>query len=146
VLLSARARRTVVVVAGVVGVGALYGGTRLLVDAEALGLRTSWLDGTPFPDYRVPAVLLIAVIGGGMLVTALAVLLGSRFSRLAAFAMGVILLVWGVVETLAIGYQGVGQLLLVGVFVIAPALALLRVSSHRRDRSTSWPAQRSSRE
>jgi hypothetical protein len=90
--------------------------------------------------------MLIAVIGGGMLVTALAVLLKSRFSRLGAFTMGAILLVWGIVETLAIGYQGVGQLLLLGVFVIGPASVLLRVSSHRWDGSAASPAQRSSRE
>jgi hypothetical protein len=123
--LSRRARLLVAGVAGVVGVGALYGGVRLLVDAEALGVRESWLEGTPFPDYRVPGVVLLTVIGGGMLVTALAALRRSRHAGIAALAMGVALVVWGVVETLTIGYQGTGQLVLLAVFVVAPALPLL---------------------
>ena len=123
--LSRRARLVVAGAAGVVGVGALYGGVRLLVDAGALGVKESWLEGTPFPDYRVPGVVLLTVIGGGMLVTALAAVRQSRYAGIAALAMGVALVVWGVVETLTIGYQGAGQLVLLAVFVVAPALPLL---------------------
>jgi hypothetical protein len=83
--LSGRARLVVAGVAGVVGAGALYGGVRLLVDAEALGVKESWLEGTPFPDYRVPGVVL-AVIGCGMLVTALAALRRSRYAGVASLA------------------------------------------------------------
>jgi hypothetical protein len=123
--LSRHGRVVVAGVAGVIGVGALYGGMRLLVDAEALGVKESWLEGTPFPDYRLPGVVLLAGVGGGMLVTALAALRRSRYAGLAALAMGAALLVWGVVETLTIGYRGTGQLVLLGVFVVAPALPLL---------------------
>jgi len=123
--LSPRARLTVAGVAGVIGLGALYGGVRLLVDAEALGVEESWLKGTPFPDYRVPGVVLLAVIGGGMLVTALAALRRSRYAGLAALVMGAALVIWGLVETLTIGDQGADQLVLLAVFVVAPALPLL---------------------
>jgi hypothetical protein len=122
---SCHGRVVVAGVAGVIGVGALYGGMRLLVDAEALGVKESWLEGTPFPDYRLPGVVLLAGVGGGMLVTALAALRRSRYAGLAAMAMGAALFVWGVVETLTIGYRGTGQLVLLGVFVVAPALPLL---------------------
>jgi hypothetical protein len=85
--LSRRARTVVTAVCGVVGVGALYGGVRLLVDAEE-----SWLGGTLFPDYRVPGVVLIVVVGGGMLATALAALRRSRSADPASLVMGVALL------------------------------------------------------
>jgi hypothetical protein len=123
--LSPRARLTVAGVAGVMGLGALYGGVRLLVDAGALGVKESWLEGTPFLDYRVPGLVLLTLIGGGMLVTALAALRRSRHAGIAALAMGVALIVWGVIETLTIGYRGTGQLVLLAVFVVAPALPLL---------------------
>jgi hypothetical protein len=58
-------------------------------------------------------------------VTALAALRRSRHAGIAALAMGVALIVWGVIETLTIGYRGTGQLVLLGVFVVAPALPLL---------------------
>ena len=121
------ARWSVAGLAGVVGVGALYGGVGLLVDAEALGAEPSWLEGTPFPDYRLPGVVLLVVIGGGMLATAFASLRRSRFTGLAALVMGFTLLVWGDFETVTIGYQGAGQLVLLGLFVVGPALPLIAI-------------------
>ena len=43
--LSRRARTVVTAACGVVGVGALDGGVRLLVEAEALGAEESWIAG-----------------------------------------------------------------------------------------------------
>jgi hypothetical protein len=123
--LVGRARWSVAGLAGLVGVGAVYGGVGLLVDAEALGAEQSWLEGTPFPDYRLPGVVLLVGIGGGMLATVLATVLRSRFAGLAALAMGVTLLVWGAVETLTVGYQGAGQIVLLGLFVVGPAVPLI---------------------
>ena len=125
--LPPHARLTVAALAGLIGVGALYGGIGLLADAEALGAEQSWLDGTPFPDYRVPGLVLLVVIGGGMLLTALMALRRSRDAGLAALAMGVTLLGWGVVETVTIGFQGTGQVVLLGVFVVGPALLLITI-------------------
>lgn len=125
--LSRRAGLAVTAVAGVVGLGAVYGGVGLLVDAEALGVEQSWLEETLFPDYRLPGVVLLVVVGGGMLLTALSALRRSRLAGLAALGMGVTLLAWGAVETLTIGYQGVAQLVLLSVFVIAPALPLITI-------------------
>jgi len=137
--LSRRARMAVAGVCGVIGVGALYGGVRLLVDAEALGVKESWLEGTAFSDYRLPGVVLIVVIGGGMIATALAALRRSRLAGPAALVMGATLLVWGAVETLTIGYRGAGQLVLLTVFAIGPALPLLvigwRASTARGSRT-----------
>lgn len=123
--LSRHARLAVAVLAGFIGVGAVYGGVRLLVDAKALGVEQSWLEGTPFPDYRVPGIVLLTVVGGGMFLTALAAVRRSRFAGLAALAMGATLLVWGAVETATIGYRGAGQVALLAVFVVGPALPLL---------------------
>lgn len=123
--LSRRARVAVAGVCGAIGAGALYGGVRLLVDAEALGAERSWLEGTLLPDYRVPGFVLVVVVGGGMLATALAALRRSRYAGLASLVMGVVLLAWGAVETLTIGYRGAGQLVLLAVFVLGPALPLL---------------------
>lgn len=56
--------------------GALFGGYGLLSDAEGLGARQSWLQGSPFPDYTIPGLFLLIVIGGGMLLTAVSAALG----------------------------------------------------------------------
>ena len=122
------ARRWVVAsVAGFVGVGAFFGGYGLLSDAEGLGAKAEWLDGSPFPDYRIPGVVLLVVIGGGMLLTALLALRRSRLAGVAALTMGVALLTWGLVETVTIGYQGIAQVVLLSVWIVAPALPLVKL-------------------
>jgi hypothetical protein len=125
--LTGRARTAVTAIAGLIGVGALFGGYGLLSDAEGLGVKESWLDGTPFPDYRVPGVVLLLVIAGGMLLTAASALLRARFAGLAALAMGLTLLVWGAVETITVGYRGAAQLVLLALFVVAPAAPLIKI-------------------
>jgi hypothetical protein len=58
----------------------VLGGWGLLSDAEGLGVRGSWLDGTPFPNYTVPGLVLLVVIGGGMLTTTIVTCINSRFA------------------------------------------------------------------
>jgi peptidoglycan/LPS O-acetylase OafA/YrhL len=119
----------VVATAGIVGIGALFGGYGLLSDAEGLGAKEAWLEGTPFPDYTVPGIVLLVVIGGGMLATAAAALRRTRVAAPAALAMGLALLVWGGVETITIGYRGGGQLLLLAIFVVGPAVPLIWIGA-----------------
>jgi hypothetical protein len=125
--LAGLARIAVIALAGVVGVGALFGGYGLLSDAEGLGVKESLLDGTPFPEYRVPGVVLLVVVGGGMLLTAASAFFRTRLAGLAALAMGLTLLVWGAVETITIGYRGGAQLVLLAAFVVAPALPMIKI-------------------
>jgi hypothetical protein len=120
-------RWVVVAVAGAVAVAATFGGWGLLTDAEGLGAKADWLDGSPFPDYRIPGLVLLIVIGGGMVATALLALRRSRFAGLGALAMGAVLVSWGVVETATIGYQGTAQIVLLSVWVVVPALPLLKL-------------------
>jgi hypothetical protein len=97
------------------GIGAVFGGWSLLADAEGFGMETSWLDGTPFPDYTIPGLTLLVVVGGGMLAAAALALLGSRWAGPAALVMGTVMLGFLAVETLAVGYQGWQQVPLVAL-------------------------------
>jgi hypothetical protein len=137
--LSGTARRAVILICGYVSAGAIYGGSRLVWDAAELGARQSWLRGSPFSDYAIPGVFLLVVVGGGMLLTALAAVLRLPAAVRLAPVMGVILLVWGIVETAVIGYRGGAQLALLATFVVIPAVPLIVIgwhSSHRAERST----------
>ena len=97
------------------GVGALYGGIALLADAEGFGVEEAWLDGSPFPDYRVPGLFLLVAIGGGMLATAAVALRRSPHAQLAALAMGALLAAWLAIETAIVGFQGPQQVVLLVV-------------------------------
>jgi len=50
----------------------------------AKGVPTEWLNGSPFPDYFVPSLILLVVVGGSFIVAAMAVFTGLRIARLAA--------------------------------------------------------------
>ena len=60
----------------------------------AQGVPTEWLKESPFPDYFVPSLILLVVVGGSFIVAAIAVFTGLRIARLAALA-GVLVLVLG---------------------------------------------------
>ena len=96
----------------IVGLGALYGGYGLLTDPEGMGAKQSWLDGSVFPDFTIPGLFLLIVIGGGMLVAAAAAMFSERYAAAAAATMGAVLLLWGLVETVTLGWLGGAQLVL----------------------------------
>ncbi len=99
----------------------------LPTDPAGLGAEQSWLDGSPFPDYTGPGLVLLVVVGGGMLVAAAAALLARESAAGAAATMGVVLLAWGVVETVTVGWRGTPQIVLLALFVVAPAAVLIAV-------------------
>jgi hypothetical protein len=108
----------------VIGVGAVFGGYGLLSDAEGLGAKQAWLDGSVFPDYTVPGLFLLLVIGGGMFGAAAITVLARQHARVAAGVMAIVLALWGAMETVTIGWRGWQQIVLVGAFVVAPAVTL----------------------
>ncbi len=70
----------------------------------AKGVPTEWLDGSPFPDYFVPSLILLVVVGGSFIVAAMAVFTGLRIARVAALAAGIVVLGWLAVQLAIIGY------------------------------------------
>ena len=90
---------------GLLAFGALNafgGGYYGLSGAE--GVPTEWLEGSPFSDYTVPSVILLAVVGGSFLFATVAVLVRSRIARASALTAGTVVLVWIVVQVAIIGY------------------------------------------
>ncbi|USB33404.1 hypothetical protein [Paenibacillus sp. YPG26] len=49
----------------ILGIGALFGGASLMIDPTGalLGMSLSMLDRSPFPNYLIPGVMLLAVLG-----------------------------------------------------------------------------------
>lgn len=56
---------------GFIAMTAVGGGVAILAGVDRFPLE--WLRGTPFQDYRIPALLLLLVVGGSALMAALAV-------------------------------------------------------------------------
>jgi len=81
---------------------AFAGGSYGLTGAK--GVPREWLRGSPFPDYFVPSLVLILVVGGSFLLAAVAVFARWRHDRLLAILAGAVVFGWLAVEVAIIGY------------------------------------------
>ncbi len=70
--------------------------------AGVKGVPASSLEGSPFPDYTVPSLFLLGVIGGGMIAATAVWLLRRRIAPWVSLGMGVILMSWIVAQVAVI--------------------------------------------
>ncbi len=89
------------------GLSGLGGGIGLMMDpsGQALGLSMTLLEGSPFPDYLVPGLILFIVLGMAPMVAARVVWEGRPGSWMAALAVGAALVIWITVQIRMVGYQ-----------------------------------------
>ncbi len=85
----------------------LIGGTWLLADPSGgkIGLPSSWLENSPFPDYFIPGIILFTVLGIYPLIVAFGLIRDSKKALIASRLLGYALLIWIAVEIWIIGYQ-----------------------------------------
>jgi hypothetical protein len=83
---------------GFIALTAIGGGIAMLAGADQFPL--AWLQGTPFSDYTIPALVLEVVVGGSSLIAAVTVFRGHKSGARAAMVAGLIMVVFIVVEVL----------------------------------------------
>jgi hypothetical protein len=100
--------------------GGLAGGGALAAkpDGSLLKMPLSYIRDSPFPDYRIPGLLLFLVLGVFPLVVAVGLLQRRPWAWYGAFAVGCGLIIFELVEYGVIGYNvqqpiwgGVGALI-----------------------------------
>jgi hypothetical protein len=102
-----RFAKGLVVLEVLLSLGAL-GGDFVLILAprgEIMPLPLSALAGSPFDTYLGPGLILFSVLGLGPLIAARLAWLRHPSAPIAAFIVGVALLIWVVVEIAIIGYS-----------------------------------------
>lgn len=89
------------------GVGGIGGGLYLVLDPDGglIGLPLEWLEGSPFPDYLIPGITLVTILGIFPIVVAVAILQQKRWGIYGSIVVGAGLIIWMVVELLVVGYQ-----------------------------------------
>jgi hypothetical protein len=119
------------------GISGLFGGSGLIIDptGESLNIPLSWLEGSPFTNYLIPGLILFLLLGILPIYIAIG-LFGNRFFYwLLSLILGILLLIWIVVEIIIIGYQPNPPLQLVygilGVLIVALSLQP-KVKNHFR--------------
>ena len=87
-----------------IGLGALGGGFMLVRDPSggALELPMSLLEGSPFPDFLIPGMFLLAVNGVGSMIGAGLSFTRKRYAQEIAIVLGSILVAWIVIQVVII--------------------------------------------
>lgn len=93
-------RLAIGVLTGFIALTAMGGGIALLMGAEDERFPLAWLQGTPFPDYTLPALLLAIVVGGSALVACITIFTGHNLGLFAAMLAGLIMVGYIIVEVL----------------------------------------------
>jgi hypothetical protein len=141
-------RIALVVLEVFVALGAIAGGIGLLTGAIPASLEG--LQGSPFVDYTIPALSLMVIVGGGMLLAAATILSGREIGVLASALAGLMMMGFEVVEAAVIDRIGGSELLFaisLQAFYFALGLAIfalacsLWVTEYRSDR---FPARHAS--
>lgn len=106
------------------GVAAVAAGQAFVRDpgGAALGMTTEPLDGSPFPDYRVPGLFLAIVIGGANLASGVLLWRRHALAPAVSLATGLLLVAWVAIQTAIIGFLHWSQLIWWTLF---PLVALL---------------------
>lgn len=90
-----------------IGLGGLAGGLGLVLDPSGgnLAMEPEWLAGSPFPDYLIPGLVLLAVNGVGNLIGGILSFRNSRRHGDVAALLGAFLTAWIVAQVWWIGLR-----------------------------------------
>jgi len=87
-----------------IGLGAIGGGLLLVVDpsGSTLGVPSSLLEGSIFPNFLIPGIFLMVVNGFGNGIGAALSFTKSQYTQGIAIILGVILVLWIVIQVIII--------------------------------------------
>jgi hypothetical protein len=103
---SAAPRAALVILDAFVALAAIGGGLALALGLEAGRFPLAWLEGTPFPDYVAPGLLLAVVVGGSAAVATVLTARDARQGGRVSIVAGAILVAWIVGEVAVLTGDG----------------------------------------
>jgi hypothetical protein len=103
-------RIVLVVLEVFVALGAIAGSIGLLTGAIPASLEG--LQGSPFVDYTVPALSLMVIVGGSMLLAAATILTGREIGVLVSVFAGLAMMIFEIVEAAVVDRIGGSELLI----------------------------------
>ncbi|MGE0229732.1 MAG: hypothetical protein AB7I38_10710 [Dehalococcoidia bacterium] len=119
----------------VLGVAAVAAGLAFArrPDGGDLGMEATWLEGSPFTDFRIPGLFLLLVIAPANVASALLLARRHRGGPYLSLATGLLLVVWLAIQTAILGLRHWSQLLWWAVFPLVALLGAMQVHRQRRE-------------
>ncbi len=102
--------RKIFVIQGVlqifIGISAVFGGLSLVIDptGEFLNMPLVLLAGTPFKDFLIPGLILLAVNGIGNVIGSFETFRRKRYAGQLGLALGIVMIIWIAVQVAMIGF------------------------------------------
>jgi len=120
-------RIAIVVLSAAVGLQALIPGWQIMTEGSVYGFKlpVDWLSSYwPFGGFFVAGLMLLVVIGGGCIATAVLNIVNRRVGTLAALLMGVVLIGWIAGELIFLTQTNIMTWLILGAGVALVGLSL----------------------
>jgi len=120
-------RIAIVVLSAAVGLQALIPGWQIMTEGSVYGFKlpVDWLSSYwPFGGFFVAGLMLLVVIGGGCIATAVLNIVNRRVGTLAALLMGVVLIGWNAGELIFLTQTNIMTWLILGAGVALVGLSL----------------------
>lgn len=120
-------RIAIVIVSAAVGLQAIIPGWQIMTDGSVYGFKlpADWLSSYwPFNGFFVAGLLLLVVIGGGSIATAVVNVISRRTGIVAALLMGIVLIGWIAGELVFLTQTNIMTWLILGAGVLLVVLSL----------------------
>ncbi len=100
-----------------VGIGAFISGAAMLLntDGSLLGLTTEMLKNTPFQNYLLPGLMLLAVNGICNIIASAFSFTNHQYAGFLGLVLGTTLLAWMGVQVYMVGFNHIFQPLFIGI-------------------------------
>ena len=113
-----------------IGITAIAGGFRLVSNPNGTSdIPIEWLNSSPFPNYLIPGLVLLIVIGCGNVLGGIFSLLSKRYAGGLAAMLGTFLILFMTIEVWFIGLRNFLQPLyfILGAIVLVLGLKLFKL-------------------
>nr|WKN34602.1 hypothetical protein K4G66_19710 [Tunicatimonas sp. TK19036] len=137
------ARMIALVLTVFISLTSIGGGVAILVGLDEF--PAAWLEGTLFPDYTIPALILVTVVGGSSFLATILLVKKSNLMGLVAIFSGVMMMGYISAEVLILKQETLGPTL-IEVFYFVLGLLIIGLGIYIRKTHKSHPTVKSTPE
>ena len=117
-----------------IGAGAIAGGLQLIIvpDGSCMGMNPDILIHSPFPNFLIPGIILVTIIGLGNLFGFWLSLRRIKFAGIGGVVLGIGLIIWILVQIFFIGWGSWYQPLYLILGIVESILGFLLFKKIKR--------------